>query len=211
MTCATLDELLALIQGTADVAARAGIQAHMSSGCKTCAENHGWLTQMLAVTSKDDSFNFSEETIGWSVAQFKAASASAPTKMQILARLVFDNLLPSRPIEVRSMAAPAVSRQMLYQAGGYDVDLRVEQFEAANAVLIMGQIVSAAKKPAELTGLSVELMRHDSGFGQEDKKQTETDARGMFRLRDVTPGEYDLVIHVPEGDLSINAITCRAH
>ena len=207
MTCATLDELLALIQGTADVAARAGIQAHMSSGCKTCAENHGWLTQMLAVTSKDDSFNFSEETIGWSVAQFKAASASAPTKMQILARLVFDNLLPSRPIEVRSMAAPAVSRQMLYQAAGYEVDLRVEQFESSNAILVLGQIVSTAKKPNELAGLSVEMTR--SGSGQQDKKQTETDARGMFRLRDVTPGEYDIVIHVPEGDISINAITCR--
>ena len=207
MTCATLDELLALIQGTADVAARAGIQAHMSSGCKTCAENHGWLTQMLAVTSKDDSFNFSEETIGWSVAQFKAASASAPTKMQILARLVFDNLLPSRPIEVRSMAAPAVSRQMLYQAAGYEVDLRVEQFESSNAILVLGQIVSTAKKPNELAGLSVEMTR--SGSGQQDKKRTETDARGMFRLRDVTPGEYDIVIHVPEGDISINAITCR--
>ena len=210
MTCATLDELLALIQGTADVAARAGIQAHMSSGCKTCAENHGWLTQMLAVTSKDDSFNFSEETIGWSVAQFKAASASAPTKMQILARLVFDNLLPSRPIEVRSMAAPAISRQMLYQAGDYDVDLRLEQFEASLSILILGQIANKAKKAGELAGWSVELTRRGTGSAQEHKKYAETDTRGMFRLRDVTPGEYDIVIHVPEGDLSIHAITCRA-
>jgi hypothetical protein len=211
MDCATLDDILALIQGTMDVAAKAGIQAHMSSGCKTCAENHRWLTQMLAVTSKDNSFNFSEETIGWSVAQFKAASASAPTRMQILARLVFDNLLPSRPVEVRSMAAPAVSRQMLYHAVGYEVDLRVEQFEASSANLVLGQIVSTAKKPNELTGLSVEMTRHGSGFGQQDTKQTETDARGMFRLRDVTPGEYDIVIYVSEGNLTINAITCRAH
>jgi hypothetical protein len=131
--------------------------------------------------------------------------------MQILARLVFDNLLPSRPLEVRSMAAPAVSRQMLYQAGGYEVDLRVEQFEAPGTILVLGQIASSAKKPSELAGLSVEMTRHGSGSGQEDKKQTETDARGMFRLRDLTPGEYDIVIHVSEGDLSINAITCRAH
>ena len=211
MRCATLEDLLALIRGTMDAGPKSALQAHMSSGCRTCAENHRWLTETLAATAEDDSFDFSEETIAWSVAQFKAASASAPSKMQILARLVFDNLLLTRTVEVRSMAAPAVSRQMLYQAGGYDVDLRVEQFEAASAVLIMGQIVGTAKKPGELAGLSVELMRHDSGFGQEDKKQTETDARGMFRLRDVTPGEYDIVIHVPEGDLSINAITCRAH
>src|SRR5215831_1814723 len=122
MACISLDEILALIRGTIDPDQKAAAQAHISSGCKTCAENHRWLTEMLAVTERDDSFDFSEETIAWSVAQFKAASASAPSKMQILARLIFDNLLPVRIVEVRSMAAPAVSRQMLYQAGGYDVD-----------------------------------------------------------------------------------------
>jgi hypothetical protein len=106
------------------------------------------------------------------------------------------------------MAAPAVSRQMLYQAGGFDIDLRMEQLEGTNVILILGQIASAGTKPGELAGLSVELARHSSGFGQEDQKRTETDARGMFRLRDVTPGQYDLIIHLPEGDLSINAITC---
>jgi hypothetical protein len=210
MACATLEDMFALIRGTMDTAARAGIQAHMSSGCKTCAENYRWLTELLAVAAKDDSFDFSEETIAWSIAQFRAASAAAPSKIQILARLVFDNLLPDRTVEVRSMAAPAVSRQMLYQAGDYDVDLRLEQFEAALSILILGQIANKAKKAGELAGLSVEMTRHGSGSAQEDKKYAETDTRGMFRLRDVTPGEYDIVIHVPEGDLSIYAIACRA-
>src|SRR5215467_4232481 len=129
MACATLEELLALIQGSIDAAAKAGIQAHMSSGCRTCAENHHWLTSMLAVTAEDHSFEFSEETIAWSIAQFKAASAGTPSKTQILARLIFDSFFPRRAVEVRSMAAPAISRQMLYQAGAYDVDIRLEQFE----------------------------------------------------------------------------------
>jgi hypothetical protein len=210
MACATLEDMFALTRGTMDAASKAGIQAHMSSGCKTCAENYRWLTELLAAAAEDDSFDFSEETIAWSVAQFRAASATAPSKIQILARLVFDNLLPDRTIEVRSMAAPAVSRQMLYQAGDYDVDVRLEQFEAALSILILGQIVNKAKKAGELAGLSVEMTRHGSGSVQEDKKFAETDTRGMFRLRDVTPGEYDIVIHVPEGDVSIYAITCRA-
>jgi hypothetical protein len=208
MACATLDDMLALIRGTMDGAAKAGIQAHMSSGCETCAENHRWLKEMLAVMEKDDSFDFSEETVAWSVAQFKAASATAPSRMQILATLIFDNIVPPRPVDVRSMAAPAVSRQMLYQAGGYDIDLRMEELEGAGVILILGQIATTGKKPDELAGMSVELARHGLGFEQEDTKRTETDTRGMFRLRDLTPGEYDLVIHVPEGDLSINAITC---
>ena len=65
MACSTLEDMLALIRGTIDSAGKAGIQAHMSSGCKTCAENYPWLTELLAVTAKDDSFDFSEETIAW--------------------------------------------------------------------------------------------------------------------------------------------------
>jgi hypothetical protein len=209
MACPPLENLLDLIRGAIDKETEAVVRAHMSSGCKTCAENHRWLTALLATTAEDDSFDFSEETIRWSVAQFKAASASQPSKMQILARLIFDNLLPARAVEVRSMAAPAVSRQMLYQAGPYDVDLRLEQSEETNAILVLGQIVSRTAKPGGLAGLSVEMTRHDAGGEQEDAKRVETDSRGMFRLRDVTPGEYDIVIHAPEGELSINAITCR--
>jgi hypothetical protein len=205
----SLDKILALIRGTLDPAEKTAAQAHISSGCKTCVGNHRWLTEMLDVTARDDSFDFSEEAIAWSVAQFRAASASAPSKMQILARLVFDNLRPVQTLEVRSMAAPSVSRQMLYQGGGYDVDLRLEQFEAAGTILVLGQIVSTRKKPDELAGLSVEMTRHGSGFGQHDNKTAETDGRGMFRLRDIAPGEYDIVIRLPEGDFSINAITCR--
>jgi hypothetical protein len=209
MACSSLDEILALIRGTIDPAEKAAVQAHISSGCTTCSENHRWLTEMLVVTARDDSFDFSVETIAWSVAQFRAASASAPSRMQILARLVFDSLLPAQTVEVRSMAAPGVSRQMLYQGGGYDVDLRLEQFEAESAIFILGQIVSTQRKPDELAGLSVEMTHHGSSFGQQDNRTAETDGRGMFRLRDIVPGEYDIVIRLPEGDFSINAITCR--
>jgi len=209
MACAPLEDLLALIQGTLEAEAKALVETHMSSGCGTCAENYRWLTAMLAVTAQDDSFDFPEETIQWSVAQFKAASAGIPSKKQILARLIFDNLLPARTVEVRSMAAPAISRQVLYQAGAYEVDLRFEQFEATSTIVILGQIVSTEKKPGELAGLNVEMVASGSEAAQEETKHTETDSRGMFRLRDVTPGEYDIIIHVPEGDLLINGITCR--
>jgi hypothetical protein len=177
MACATLEEMFALIRGTMETSAQAALQGHISSGCATCAENYRWLTELLAVTGQDDSFDFSEEAIAWSVAQFSAASASAPSRVQILARLVFDNLLPARVVEVRSMSAPAVSRQILYEAGNYDVDLRLEQFEAPRSILLLGQIASKLKKPDELGGLSVEMTRHASEAAPEDKKQTETDAR----------------------------------
>jgi hypothetical protein len=207
MACPPLEQLTDLIRGTIDRNHEATLKAHMSSGCRTCAENHRWLKTMLAATAEDDSFDFSEDTIRWSVAQFKAASASQPSRIQILARLIFDNLLPGQAVEVRSMAAPAVSRQILYEAGPYDVDLRLEQLEEKQSILILGQIVGRDAKSGGLVGVSVEIKKH-GGDAQENGQRAETDARGMFRLRDVAPGEYDIIIHAPEGELLINAITC---
>jgi hypothetical protein len=202
MGCPSLEELLGLIQGTLDGRTKTDIARHLST-CSECEENHGWLSQMLDLTATDESFDFPEDVIHWSVAQFKAAGASAPSRMQILARLVFDNLLPARAIEVRSTAPPAGTRQMLYSAGNYDVDIRIEQLPDMNSFLLIGQIMAAGNAGLELAGLTVHLT------GGPSVAAALTDARGMFHLRSIKPGEYDLIIDVPEGDLVINAITCR--
>src|SRR5215475_11358992 len=126
MGCPSLEELLGLIQETLESRTKTEIANHVST-CSKCEKNQRWLSQILDLTATDESFDFPEDVIQWSVAQFKTAGASAPSRMQIFAKLVFDNLLPARAIEVRSTAPSPGTRQMLYNAGKYDVDIRIEQ------------------------------------------------------------------------------------
>jgi hypothetical protein len=156
MACPSLEELLGLIQETLESRTKTEIANHLST-CSKCMENHRWLAQMLDLTATAESFDFPEDAIHWSVAQFKAASASAPSRMQILAKLVFDNLLPARAIEVRSTAPPAGTRQMLYNAGNYDVDIRIEQLPDMNSFHLIGQIMAAGSTGSELEGSTVQL------------------------------------------------------
>jgi hypothetical protein len=202
MGCPSLEELLGLIQGTLEGRTKTEFAEHLST-CSKCEDNQRWLSQMLNLTATDESFDFPEDVIHWSVAQFKAASASAPSKMQILAKLVFDNLLPARAIEVRSTAPAAGTRQMLYNAGNYDVDIRIEQLPDMNSFHLIGQIMAAGDAGSALAGLTVRLT------GRANDASAVTDAHGMFHLRRIQPGEYDLIINVPEGDLVLNGITCR--
>jgi len=202
MACPSLEELLGLIQETTAGRTKTEIAKHLST-CSECAENQRWLSEMLALTATDESFDFPEDVIHWSVAQFRAASASAPSRMQIFAKLVFDNLLPARAIEVRSAAPPSGTRQMLYKAGNYDVDIRVEQLPDVNSFHLIGQIIAAGNTGLALEGLTVRLT------GGASDTSSVTDARGMFHLRSIKPGDYDLIVNVTEGDLVINAITCR--
>ena len=203
MDCPSLDELLGLIQQTPESRTKTEIASHLST-CSRCEETQRWLSQMLDLTATDESFDFPEDVIQWSVAQFKASGESAPSRMQILATLVFDNLLTARVVEVRSTAPPAGTRQMLYNAGNYDVDIRIEQLPDLDSFHLIGQIMVAGNTRSPLEGLIVRLTGGASGAS------AVTDALGMFHMRSINPGEYDLIINVPEGDLVINAITCRA-
>jgi hypothetical protein len=202
MACPSLEELLGLIQETLETRTKTEIAEHLST-CSKCEEKKRWLSQILDLTAADESFDFSEDVIQWSVAQFKASSAAAPSRMQIFAKLVFDTLQPAPALEVRSTAPPAGTRQMLYHAGSYEVDIRIEQLPDVNTFHLIGQIMVAGNTGSQLEGLIIRLMRGAS------EASAVADARGIFHLRSIKPGEYDLIINVSEGDLVINAITCR--
>ena len=208
MACPPIEEILRFIQGSLEPNSKAVIDAHFATGCGPCQESRRWLNEVFSVTAQDDSFDFKEEAIQWSVAQFKALSGMSPLRKRLPARLLFDNLMPRQALEVRSTAPPMAGRQMLFRAGSYDVDLRIELVEESATTLIIGQVVNAALLPLNLVGLIVRLVPHGADRATDQEYQTETDSRGMFRLRGMTPGSYDLIINTSDGDLWIDAITC---
>lgn len=208
MTCPSLEELMEFLRGFVPPATKTAIEQHLSSGCPSCVKNRQWLHEILDAARRDDSFEFSEETIRWSVAQFKAISSMMPSRGQLLAKLIFDSLRPTQAVDVRSIASPISGRQMLYQSADYEVDLRLEPDEDARTVLVIGQIDATTRRNADLSRMNVQLVSIRAEE-QPETKQTETDSRGMFRFRSVRDGDYDLVINLPEGDLLIHAIACR--
>jgi len=190
-----------------DAARSAEIKAHFSTGCSACSENYRLMQNLLALTAGDDSFAFPEDTIQWTVNQFKAASAMAPWGRQFLAQLIFDSFSPARQAAVRSSPARSLlSRQMLFRAGDYDIDVRLEAAERDPFLQWIGQILNKQNEQDGAGGLDVHLVRLPEPAGPMIDLQTATDSRGMFRLTDVPAGEYDLEIRVPEGEVRIRRI-----
>jgi hypothetical protein len=202
MSCPPLEELLQWLRGSLDPAAKSAIEVHLSAGCGNCEKNRQWLSGLLDVTAKDDSFEFSEETIQWSVAQFKVLSGMTKERRSLLSRLIFDSFRPALAADVRAAAPLLSGRQLLFEAEDYEVDLRVEPQDESTTFLVVGQIVNT-RSSVDVARVSVELV------AAQEKKKTETDARGMFRFRGVAVGDYDLIINLSEGDLLIHGIPCR--
>ncbi|HWQ31551.1 MAG TPA: zf-HC2 domain-containing protein [Blastocatellia bacterium] len=207
MNCLSLASLLDYLHGHLSEAERADIAAHLAAGCPHCLENQRWLEEIQRLTAQDDSIEFPEPVIASIVAGFKR-QARQPLR-QLIAQLIFDSLFPQQLAPVRAdlagEAAP-VSRQALYRAEGYDIDLRFERTGEADGEDLIGQILAGHTDRAELDGLTVQLLCDNS-----EASSTRTNARGIFRFTRLPAGACDLKIHVPEGEISIPQLrTTRA-
>jgi len=202
MKCPSLIKLLDCLQGRLPADDRSAVLAHLSSGCPGCRENHGWLEEVLRLASEDKSFEYPEETIQQVVSYFKTRpAASSPSLRQFFARLIFDSFTPFQMADVRSdlASSPAVAgRQMLFQAEGYDIDLRFEQADDSADEELIGQVLSGKQSPAGLDLLSAHLLKDEAEIDY-----VKTDARGIFKFARVPAGVYNLKIQVPEGEINI--------
>jgi hypothetical protein len=82
--------------------------------------------------------------------------------LALLARRVFDSFVDPSPMGVRGTAA--ASRQLVFEAGGYLIDLQIEQRKGGSGALA-GQVVHAWTEGAT-RGAAVVLVREDSVIDQ---------------------------------------------
>jgi len=205
MKCPTLDELFDSLNGQLPPHVRAEVDSHLEAGCLDCQEQHELLTTTLQVASDDKSFEFSPEAISRAVSYFKEQTVEDTKPLgQILARLIFDSLMPSQLAPVRSglleSIAPA-GRQVLYNAGSYDVDLRFERGEDTNDEDLIGQILPDNRLPSNIDGMAVQLLQDEI-----EVAHAHANKRGVFIFLRIASGIYELKIRVPDGEITINRV-----
>lgn len=205
MNCPTLDELFDHLHGHLPTQIRVEVDSHLNAGCLPCHEQRDLLGNTMQVASQDKSFEFAPEVIDRAVSWFKEQTVQEDRPLgQILARLIFDSLMPSQLAPVRSglleSIAPA-GRQVLYNAGEYDVDLRFERGEDTNDEDLIGQILPGSRLPTEIDGMAVRLLQD-----QIEVASAHANKRGVFIFLRIASGIYELRISVPEGEITISRV-----
>lgn len=210
MSCPPLNELLDFTRNLLTEAESVAVKAHLSSGCGKCEENLHWITEASQLAAQDHSFDFPEETINGLVAWFKAQPPHArPTLRQLLANLMFDSLATHQVAFARTENVASQSpagRQMLFQADGYDIDLRFEGVEDNAAEDLIGQVLPHSHSVNIVSGATIQLW-------QAEKKRLSTQANehGVFRFTGIPSGIYDLKIQVAADEINIVCVaTARA-
>ena len=153
------------VRGSPGEAERAAMQAHLASGCRKCRHTAELLRKVAATARSDSQVQVPDYALRCARAIFLLQQ---PEKVQILprvpARLLYDSFREPLPAGVRTQQH--LSRQALYQAGDYSLDLRMENESGTSRVTLVGQIQNRKQPGKRLGGVPVLLLSGKQVLGQ---------------------------------------------
>jgi hypothetical protein len=146
-------------------AERAAMQAHLASGCRKCRHTAVLLRKVAAAAHRHSQVQVPDYALRCARAIFLLQQ---PEKVQILprisARLLYDSFREPLPAGVRTQQR--LSRQALYQAGDYSLDLRLESESGTSRVTLVGQIQNRKQPGKRLRGVPALLFSGKQVVGQ---------------------------------------------
>jgi hypothetical protein len=205
MNCASTESLFALAQNQLAPVEADGLHTHLSE-CRVCKHQFDQLQKLVAATATRELV----ELPAWLSQQamnlfdWHQAKSSSSAAERTPAILVVDSLAEGRLLGFRG-AGPQ-SRQMLYRAGNYDIDLSLDFVEQTQSVDIMGQPMPVNADISTVVGAQVKLMD-----GAKVVVGTQTNEFGEFIIDGVREGLYQLEIEFEDKQIDIVGLNTIFH
>jgi hypothetical protein len=136
------------VRGLSASAARRRMERHLTSGCARCLRTVT-LYRSIASTARDErQWDPPPGVLDRAADIFAIVPRRVdPLQRRLLPRLIFDSLRQPLPAGVR--ASNSVTRHVLYRAGDFFIDLRIDREHGAPRVSIVGQVAPREAKPLE--------------------------------------------------------------
>ncbi len=186
-------ELADAIENRLAAGDEAQVRAHLAT-CTHCTSEFAALQKAIGLMRRDESKDAPGEAFNFAVNLFRTRKQFAPKQSAaqiILAKLKSDVSQLAPAFGERS-AATSGERQMLFEAGEFDVDLRVRR--QTESFSLSGQVLGDV-----LTG-SITLQ-------SEDFEKTEIVSEfGEFAFANVPAGNYSLKLQLSDVELVISEI-----
>lgn len=175
--------LVDLVEGRSAEAERAELTRHLAV-CAHCQAAFAQLERLIGLMRQDRSEDAPAHVIGRAVRLFRPqVSAEAPSLLRrIVATLGFDSAQLAPALGVRSSASGA--RQLLYHAAPHDLDIRMHATH--EGWVVAGQLLSTESGGRVALRGSVESVEHP------------LNELSGFSFPPVPPGEYSLVVYLPD-------------
>ena len=176
------------VRGISDAKTNAEIKSHLSNRCSDCVADFETWQDVHTIASHENTYSPPEDLVRMVKQEFAAKHASQPSQWS-LATLVFDTLAQPLPAGVRAGSVSA--RQLVYEAEGLTVDLKLDTHPRSNRVSAIGQVLDK-RVPRSLGHASVVLWT-DKG---NPILETRANERGEFELEFEAQAELRISIEL---------------
>jgi hypothetical protein len=135
------------------------MQEHVGTGCKRCADTVSLWQKVSKTAAPESSFQPPPDSVRLAKVAF-AASGLARTKKesQGLIEVLFDSFLQPAVAGARSVVIG--TRQMLYRADPYQIDIQIEPKPGSNRLVITGQLLDLSHPGVIGRDIQVTLSNH---------------------------------------------------
>ena len=184
-----LAEWTDFVRGLVEKSARLPLEHHLASGCRKCRHTADLLRKLVIAARSDSQVQVPDYALRCARAIF---FLQQPEKVQILpripARLLYDSFREPLPAGLRTQQR--LSRQYLYQAGDYSLDVRLENERGSPRVALVGQIQNRKQPGKRLGSVPVQLLS-----GKQVLAQATSNSLGEFQM-EYEPSKH-LRLYVP--------------
>lgn len=201
MKCPGFERLIDYLDGQLSADWSESMAAHLASGCGKCAANRQWYEHVRTIAASDDTVDppFWVTRRAHQLFDREMKPGLIERVGNAIASLLFDSFAQPSIAGVRS--TETASRQLLYSADIYSIDLQISPSDKSNAT-VMGQILR--KDDFRFESVSkIPLSLVQSG---EAVLSTVTNEAGEFVLTDIGCGEYDLLIDTRDICITVNGL-----
>lgn len=181
---------------------KAAMQTHLNDGCKECAKELRLWRRVHDFGQRQPAYEVPESVVrsmkGIYAIEGKPRIRRAKTA---IGELLFDSFRNPLPAGVRSISTS--SRQLLYGAGDYRVDVRLEPRMDSEKVSLVGQVLNSADPESSLDAVPVVLLKGgtivaESLTNRFGEFHLECDLERSLHLRVSLPGETELRVPLVE-------------
>ena len=116
------------------------MQKHLATGCQRCTETFSLWQKVSKMAAAEASYLPPAGTVRLAKAAFATAGMAEPQKApRGLVEILFDSFLEPAMAGARSVVIG--TRQMLYRADPYQIDIQIEPKPGSNRLVITGQLL----------------------------------------------------------------------
>lgn len=184
------------VRGLVTEERREAMRGHLAGGCRKCRRSAEILGRIARLAAAECRYEVPEFAVHCARSIY---GLEQPREVRVpgglLGRLVFDSFREPLPAGVRSQHR--ISRQTLYEAGEYALDLRQEQERGAARVSVVGQIASRKEPGRAFAGVPVALFAGASVLARSVSNEF-----GEFQIEYAPARDLRLDVGVAEGPRS---------